>query len=102
MEDLKDKLSRLQGMEPDEIPEDLGFYSGQREYSRELAVEEAGNESLMAKGIVKELPFLSKDDYVSALKQISRLYVRGASIPWEEIYRGKKFRKVSIPGYPFT
>jgi amino acid adenylation domain-containing protein/non-ribosomal peptide synthase protein (TIGR01720 family) len=33
--------------------------------------------------------------------EICRLYVMGADIEWEELYRGRDVRKVSLPGYPF-
>ncbi|PWW07328.1 ketoacyl-synthetase-like protein, partial [Paenibacillus cellulosilyticus] len=35
------------------------------------------------------------------LERISELYVRGADIPWELVYRFSGARKVSLPGYAF-
>ncbi|HEX3046695.1 MAG TPA: SDR family NAD(P)-dependent oxidoreductase [Bacillota bacterium] len=35
------------------------------------------------------------------LKDLCRLYVQGAEIDWEEMYRGKKYRKLRAPVYPF-
>lgn len=35
------------------------------------------------------------------LEEICELYVKGANIPWEELYIGKGRKKQSIPTYPF-
>ncbi|MDT0125323.1 SDR family oxidoreductase [Paenibacillus sp. RRE4] len=37
----------------------------------------------------------------NALNQLCSLYVEGATVNWEKLYRGVKTRKVSLPYYPF-
>lgn len=35
------------------------------------------------------------------LSEICELYVKGGEIPWDELYKGEKNRRVSLPVYPF-
>jgi len=37
-----------------------------------------------------------------ALTQLCELYVNGAEIQWDELYRGCKCQRLSLPTYPFT
>lgn len=36
-----------------------------------------------------------------AFAEVGRLWVRGADVPWETLYRGQRRKRVPLPGYPF-
>lgn len=38
---------------------------------------------------------------ISQLHEICGLYIKGAGVDWDEMYRGQKRRRVSLPAYPF-
>lgn len=44
----------------------------------------------------------SKDENKEKLVSIALLYVQGADPQWEELYKGKDRRKISIPTYPYN
>lgn len=37
----------------------------------------------------------------SQLQEICNLYIKGANVDWEYLYKGQKRRRVSLPAYPF-
>ncbi len=37
----------------------------------------------------------------SLLLDVSKLYIQGAEVVWETLYKGKKLKKISLPVYPF-
>ncbi|MRX56179.1 amino acid adenylation domain-containing protein [Bacillus idriensis] len=62
----------------------------------ELSIEDLkelnGNAQTRVENIAFEL---------ETIKAISKLYVLGANISWFDMYKGRDFKKVSIPTYPF-
>jgi acyl transferase domain-containing protein/acyl carrier protein len=51
--------------------------------------------------LLKQLATAADEEKVALLSRIAAIYVRGAEIPWEELYRGQKYQKISLPVYPF-
>ncbi len=43
----------------------------------------------------------SKESNIEILRRVCSLYVRGADVDWKEFYRGYKYKKESIPVYPY-
>jgi polyketide synthase PksN len=73
-----------------------------RKITDDTEISESGKKQLIreADTLIKELssPVKQVD---SILESLCDLYIKGADINWEEYYNGKKFRRTSIPVYPF-
>jgi acyl transferase domain-containing protein/acyl carrier protein len=51
--------------------------------------------------LLKQLATATDREKSGLLNRIGAIYVRGAEIQWEELYRSQKYQKISLPGYPF-
>ncbi len=105
---LKLKLKKAGGSKYKEITE-KGIYYGQHKISSEnmesdglYCISEDKKIQLSTKAFEK-MGLLSEDSVGKweAIEQLCMLYIQGAEIPWDEMYKGKNARKVSIPTYPF-
>lgn len=43
-----------------------------------------------------------KHEYKELLLKVLQLYVRGADVPWEQLYKRDSLHKISIPTYPYN
>lgn len=55
--------------------------------------------SLLAGEKIKE--FIKKNKDAAVLKDICELYIKGAELKWQDLYRGENPRRVSLPLYAF-
>ncbi len=51
--------------------------------------------------LLKQLAGAADQEKPDLLRRLGDIYVRGAEIQWEELYRGQKYQKMSLPVYPF-
>lgn len=75
-------------------------------------IKKSGNPpdvSLTQKGnrLIKELqsqdsPSLPDNDYKKKLLWLAHLYVKGHNLDWALFYQGQGFRRIPLPGYPFS
>ncbi|MDR0270281.1 beta-ketoacyl synthase N-terminal-like domain-containing protein, partial [Paenibacillus sp.] len=66
--------------------------SGLTEEELALVTTKVGNK-------IRELT--DSDNYSPELhKELCQLYIAGAEVNWDALYKGKKHRRVSVPGYP--
>jgi acyl transferase domain-containing protein len=68
----------------------------------ESEISDYEKQELSEKAKEEMMKFISdeKSDEI-ALKRLGEFYVKGAEVEWEDLYRGEKRRKVSLPSYPF-
>ncbi|MDR0270277.1 SDR family NAD(P)-dependent oxidoreductase [Paenibacillus sp.] len=66
----------------------------------ELTEEDKKKLGTQAEGLIAILRSNRQND-TNILLQLMQLYIDGAEINWVKIYQGTKFKKVSLPGYPF-
>ncbi len=43
----------------------------------------------------------SAGDTATLLEEVCRLYVNGATVDWQQLYRNQSFRRLNLPSYPF-
>lgn len=67
----------------------------------EISEEKRQSLSREAQRLVKQLGSTPDAEKSDSLRQLAGVYVQGADVPWEELYRGQKFQKISLPTYPF-
>ncbi|NLW49042.1 MAG: polyketide synthase, partial [Firmicutes bacterium] len=67
--------------------------------SEAVSEDEIKRMTVLAGDIVSKLP--NSKNRLELLKEISRLYIRGAKLEWDQVYNDKIYRKVSLPTYPF-
>ncbi len=109
--DLKDKLGIvIQALYSGS--QDLRKFSGEGIYYGEYQII-AANKKNDVNGITgREIRQLSKaaadlvsqldSEYGTVLEEMCQLYILGADLPWDEIYRDQKIRRVSLPTYPYN
>ncbi|EPR10083.1 condensation domain-containing protein [Ruminiclostridium papyrosolvens] len=91
-DDLKDKIIKLSKMD---IAKESGewFFYGE---CQELKNQIDGNADTMLKEFVE-----GSCENEDLLNKILKLYVKGANIQWEELYKKESRKKAAIPVYPF-
>lgn len=65
--------------------------------SNEIYEYQKNNFTLMAKQEFNNSTQYDKEFY----HKVCNLYIKGADILWEELYKNKKLKKISLPGYAF-
>jgi len=109
-DDLKEKLRNLLNLDVSlngDIKITDGVYIGEIERNNNEKAVESIEEierikklSVEASSKIREY-IESGEDNVELLYEICKLYVKGANIDFDELYRNKKITKVSLPTYPF-
>lgn len=107
MDDLKKKLNRIisQGLTGEK---QIGIYFGEHRivFSRfgnragQITEEEKRAMSFKADEMVKHFLETGKEDK-RLIEEVCLLYSRGADLEWDQLYRERKYRKVSLPIYQF-
>lgn len=92
-EDFKAKINRIGDSDITSTSEDWLFYGVCK------GEENSENSQIAAKMLCQFAREGKKNE--ALLKEILKLYVEGASLDWEEMYKGEKRRKAAIPVYPF-
>ncbi|MDP4179621.1 MAG: amino acid adenylation domain-containing protein [Bacillota bacterium] len=95
---VADKLDRLDIDNTEDSSNDGLFYTGQSICAETREINSEINKSARLK-INEFMENGSKDR--GLLYEICDLYVRGAQIDWESLYKGENVRKVNLPTYPF-
>lgn len=80
-----------------EGPHPAGVYYGEARVKKE---EECRELSDLANAKLKELAGQAEPD-LRLLEELARLYVQGADVEWEELYREVKVKRINLPTYPF-
>lgn len=97
-EDFKDKINKITASDITKISNEWLFYG---EYKVSKAVEhEAGDKSRIANTKLKQFAIEGKKD-TALLAEILKLYIEGAELEWEELYREERRKKACIPVYQF-
>ena len=66
----------------------------------ELSEKQRDSLTKQADSVIEEFVSTGRVDE-ELLIEICKLYISGAEIDWEAFYKGEKFKKVSLPVYPF-
>lgn len=106
--ELKEKLHGLNNAELSGLREEGIYYGMHKVISSHREVKEAYEYTDQE---IKEFSIEAKDALdsflgsrktnVDILEKICRLYINGAEIQWQDLYRNEKRRKVKLPVYPF-
>lgn len=97
-EDFKEKINSLAASDITKISEEWLYY-GENKVSKTLE-HEAGDKSRVANMKLKQFALEGKKDS-TLIAEILKLYIEGAEVEWEELYRDERRKKLSIPVYPF-
>lgn len=106
--DFMEKIQKLNTMGLENINREWFYYGIHRVVSEnsEKEVEFAITEAV--KKDISRIVRKNIIDYVSSyeenkelLLEICRLYTAGADVQWQELYKERKLKRVSLPGYPF-
>lgn len=91
-----------------ELPEDCGIFYGQHKIVQPEAVNGKGQITELEKNEITKTALNKLNEYLSGnetdkelLKEICKLYVKGADILWKDFYKNKNCKKMSLPTYPF-
>ena len=106
--DLADKLDRLltSGIPGEDR---AGIYygwhriaatAGSAKVNGEISLDKVKQISEKASSVIKDF-VESGRCREEILSELCTLYVKGAAVPWEELYKGIGARKAEMPGYPF-
>ncbi len=107
LEELRFKIGKLAISGPD-LPIE-GVYFGvhklitvmkENRKNGEITEDEKRQLSLKADLLLKEISLYGSGDE-KTFNELCSLYVNGADVKWNELYKGRKVRKLSLPGYPF-
>jgi amino acid adenylation domain-containing protein/non-ribosomal peptide synthase protein (TIGR01720 family) len=110
--DLKEKINRLSGADLARIELERVYYGRHKIAGYDQPTKGEGEITETEKREMGDLANAKIREFVKAgpqsvlqelskLYPICRLYINGADLAWEELYRDRKFRKVSLPVYPF-
>lgn len=105
-EDFRKKLQALNGYNPDIVLID-GVYTGTHIIVADKEKSRPNCITLREKSRLNEEAFLKVNAFVKTgderiLEDICRLYVKGADIPWRELYGNETRKRVRLPSYPFN
>lgn len=108
VEELREKIRGIGSTGPDQINDSCIFYNVNRVVNEnkgdkkagEITEKEIGEYSEASKAKIKEFAAGNKKN-LSLLKEVCGLYVKGAAINWNELYRNEKRKKAVLPTYPF-
>lgn len=98
--DFEDKIRRLSGLDITKNSEEWLFYGECKAVKEMDATEENGDLSRRANVKLRQFTEEAKKSE-ALLSDILRLYISGADIEWEEMYRKESRKKAGIPVYPF-
>ena len=109
MEDLKQKIAKLNHMDFETLQEP-GIYFGvynivpdqKKHAENELTEQERRQLNATVNQKLKEYLAAEGGTQVSPefAAELCRLYIKGADIAWNELYRNQGFRKICLPVYP--
>ncbi|MCX8132080.1 MAG: SDR family NAD(P)-dependent oxidoreductase [Clostridia bacterium] len=107
-DELKEKISHIAQHGFNKSNEN-GVFFGQHKITQSgkkssdaagITEEQMGRITLSASNLIQRIS--GSESYTeNDLYELSRLYVEGAEIDWDNLYKGKKLKRVSLPAYPF-
>lgn len=106
-DDLREKIAGVRNEEFHKINEP-GIYYGEhkivpenKEKKEQWDISEGAKRKITekARDLLKQLPVVAQDQW-RILDDLCRLYIQGADVDWEELYRGQSRRRVKLPVYP--
>ncbi|WP_432409138.1 SDR family oxidoreductase [Wukongibacter sp. M2B1] len=84
------------------------FYNMHKVVAKEENKHEPNDISEMEKKEISKMAnqrleeyIISKEEKFEALVHLCNEYVRGGDVEWNELYKGKSYKRISIPTYPF-
>ena len=107
--EFKEKIAAVYKAGLDCIKAD-GIYYGRHEIipvnvnktdNQQITHAEKNQMDSTADASLDELLAAGIDNTEPCFDEILRLYIKGADVNWEKLYRGRNIRKVSLPVYPF-
>ncbi|MCX8132081.1 MAG: type I polyketide synthase [Clostridia bacterium] len=110
MEDLKSKIGLIKNTGLVNINEKgilLGEHkivsaSKQNKLDGEITSDELKDLNLKADNLAGQAGRCANtEEYRINLEELARLYIKGGEIDWKKIYHSSKYKKVSLPVYPF-
>ncbi|MCL6591114.1 MAG: SDR family NAD(P)-dependent oxidoreductase [Firmicutes bacterium] len=107
--ELRKKIAGFLGRTPAADPENGIFYGHFKLIAtpnaklRDGEIDGAQKDSLdqEAGRLLKQLAAAAGQEKYNLLSRLGGIYVQGAEIQWEELYRGHHYQKISLPEYPF-
>ncbi|MDF2882505.1 MAG: beta-ketoacyl synthase family proteinphosphopantetheine-containing protein [Clostridiaceae bacterium] len=107
LEDLKDKICNINNSGMKNIRN--VFYSQHSVVSDKKRVREVGEISeserrqldAEAKEIISKITSSEVSGYLDNLNKLAELYIKGANVNWESLYKNETRKRVSIPGYQY-
>lgn len=108
LEELKEKMSKIDKVGPDNLLEHDIFYgehnrvAESRDRTSEIDISEAKLNKLKQEATDRIKAFIdSGKKSGKELETIGKLYIRGTEVDWNTMYEGEQNQKVSLPVYPF-
>lgn len=106
-EDFREKINKLvaMGLEKADI---VGGTYGFHQVITDEKSKEAGDLSAREKAELDSKVIAVVEEFITGgknsselLENLCALYVAGGDIPWDDLYAGEQYRRVSLPTYPF-
>lgn len=109
IDDFRDKLNLLNTNECESLDNPGVFYGEHKLVPNSKKTLSKGECTNAKKQELSQIAYKKVNEYldcgkedIDILNEISRLYINGADIDWSLMYSDKKFKRVSIPTYPFA
>ena len=109
MDDLRRKINRL-GQSTFWAAAEMDLFFGRNSVVNsekhftndgDMTLEQKSRLDKMTLEKVNELHTFDSNQQLEIMREICRLYIKGADVQWKEIYKGRKISKTSLPTYPF-
>lgn len=108
LKDMEDFRTKIEGINIEKLSGEGVYYGKHRvvvtdkEIKENDHISEASLKELGRKTEILIKEYISSDKLNrSMLEEICSLYIKGAPIKWDELYKGEELRIVSLPSYPF-
>ncbi|RCX07581.1 phosphopantetheine binding protein [Anaerobacterium chartisolvens] len=108
--ELKDRLNSIKGCNPADISSKGIFFGQHKIVSASKSVKDVGEITESDKKALSEeagrlvegiLKAEGSEDTGEMAERLCGAYVMGADVEWERLYSRSKYKKVSLPAYPF-
>ncbi|MCK4258240.1 MAG: SDR family NAD(P)-dependent oxidoreductase [Halanaerobiales bacterium] len=108
LEELKEKLRKVLDEGLDCLKNYSGYFAAHKivpqnkkeKLTGEITEKDRINFSRQAQEKIKSF-IESNRENIECLTEIAQLYIQGAEVQWDELYKNEAVRKISLPTYPF-
>jgi polyketide synthase PksN len=108
-EELREKITGITGRALSANPDQGVFYRHFKVVGApktklmddEISENQRQSLSREAERLVSQLVTAADTEKGDSFRRLGEIYVTGADVPWEELYRGHQYQKMSLPVYPF-